>query len=143
MANNNRHSGTGATIALKPWQCPACTFENTSSSVVCDMCQSPRGLASAMLMTQLATEAAVSNAAATAVAHQMSAAAAADASRLESKLMENLRRIEETEARTKWENIIQYCKEVSDTLFTVKSSNQTTQIPMVCLRATGLLNLKL
>lgn len=67
-------------------------------------------------MTQLATEAAVSNAAATAVAHQMSsaqlAAAAVDASRLESKLMENLRRIEETEARTKWENIIQYCKEV-------------------------------
>lgn len=69
-----------------------------------------------MLMTQLATEAAVNNAAATAVAHQMSsaqlAAAAVDASRLESKLMENLRRIEETEARTKWENIIQYCKEV-------------------------------
>lgn len=80
------------------------------------MCQSPRGLASAMLMTQLATEAAVNNAAATAVAHQMSsaqlAAAAVDASRLESKLMENLRRIEEKEARTKWENIIQYCKEV-------------------------------
>lgn len=27
--------------------------------------------------------------------------------------MENLRKIEESEARTKWENIIQYCKEVS------------------------------
>lgn len=35
-----------------------------------------------------------------------------DVSRKESKLMENLRKIEESEARTKWENIIQYCKEV-------------------------------
>lgn len=116
VANNNRSAAAPPAAPLKPWQCPACTFKNSSASVLCDMCQSPRGLASAMLMTQLATEAAVNNAAATAVAHQMSsaqlAAAAADASRLESKLMENLRRIEETEARTKWENIIQYCKEV-------------------------------
>lgn len=36
-----------------------------------------------------------------------------DVSRKESKLMENLRKIEESEARTKWENIIQYCKEVN------------------------------
>lgn len=36
-----------------------------------------------------------------------------DLSRKESKLMENLRRKEESEARTKWENITQYCKDVS------------------------------
>lgn len=35
-----------------------------------------------------------------------------EALRQESMLMENLRRSEESEARTKWENIIQYCKEV-------------------------------
>jgi calpain-15 len=32
-------------------------------------------------------------------------------SRHESKLMENLRQQEESEALTKWENVIQYCKE--------------------------------
>lgn len=35
-----------------------------------------------------------------------------EAMRKESMLMESLRRTEESEARTKWENIIQYCKEV-------------------------------
>lgn len=39
-----------------------------------------------------------------------------DLSRKESKLMENLRRKEESEARTKWENITQYCKDVSSPL---------------------------
>lgn len=34
-----------------------------------------------------------------------------DASQMESKLMENLRQIEENEARNKWEHIIQYCRE--------------------------------
>lgn len=45
-------------------------------------------------------------------ANAMTANQVMDVSRKESKLMENLRKIEESEARTKWENIIQYCKEV-------------------------------
>lgn len=59
-----------------------------------------------MLTSQHATE--VASAAATTIGSISSV----DVSRKESKLMENLRRIEENEARTKWENIIQYCKEV-------------------------------
>lgn len=92
----NRHSSTGATI-IKTWQCPACTYENSSASVVCDICQSPRGLANTK-----------PNETSTPPAPNV-----IDMNRQESKLMENLRKIEESEARTKWENIIQYCREVS------------------------------
>lgn len=45
---NHRHSvgpNTTATIPVKVWHCPACTYENSSASVVCDICSSPRGLA--------------------------------------------------------------------------------------------------
>lgn len=184
---------------MRTWQCPTCTYENSSSSVVCDMCQSSRGLAGAMLMQQHAiSEAALNGASggltgaqcvqnmvsATTTASTLSAAAAVasanaisatqaalnvgiagggiaggsgmgggsgcsgsggasvggfsamssaamgsmngytvpgiatmqrttEALRKESKLMENLRRYEESVARIKWENIIHYCKEVS------------------------------
>lgn len=72
---------------------------------MCDICSSPRGLANSLKS-----------------AGDLSACGSAtstdgdkpfDLSRKESKLMENLRKIEESEARTKWENIIQYCKEVN------------------------------
>lgn len=59
-----------------------------------------------MLISQNATEVASAAVAST------GSISSVDISRKESKLMENLRRIEENEARTKWENIIQYCKEV-------------------------------
>lgn len=100
---NNRHSSgasaaVAAAAALKTWQCPACTYENSSASVVCDICSSPRGL-----VTSMTTDGGTSTGV---------AASIVDASRKESKLMEYLRKIEESEARTKWENIIQYCKEV-------------------------------
>lgn len=92
----NRHSSTGATI-IKTWQCPACTYENCAASVVCDICQSPRGLANTKSNETAAPP----------------TTTVLDMNRQESKLMENLRKIEESEARTKWENIIQYCREVS------------------------------
>lgn len=71
----------------KTWQCPACTFENSSASVVCDICSSHRKLTNEPNVLPK------------------------EINRQESKLMENLRKIEESEALTKWENIIQYCKE--------------------------------
>lgn len=105
---NHRHSvgpNTTATIPVKVWHCPACTYENSSASVVCDICSSPRGLANSSKssndMSALRYEGTVTS------------EKSVDLSRKESKLMENLRRKEESEARTKWENITQYCKDVS------------------------------
>lgn len=105
---NHRHSvgpNTTATIPVKVWHCPACTYENSSASVVCDICSSPRGLANSSKssndMSALRYEGTVTS------------DNSVDLSRKESKLMENLRRKEESEARTKWENITQYCKDVS------------------------------
>ncbi|XP_055303942.1 calpain-D-like [Sitodiplosis mosellana] len=108
---NHRHSvgpNTTATIPVKVWHCPACTYENNSASVVCDICSSPRGLANSSKssndMSSLRYEGTI-----TSEHHSV------DLSRKESKLMENLRRKEEGEARTKWENIIQYCKDNLET----------------------------
>lgn len=105
---NHRHSvgpNTTATIPVKIWHCPACTYENSSASVVCEICSSPRGLANSSKssndMSALRYEGTVTS------------ENSVDLSRKESKLMENLRRKEEGEARTKWENITQYCKDVS------------------------------
>ncbi|XP_067638537.1 calpain-D isoform X2 [Eurosta solidaginis] len=80
------------TTLSKMWQCPACTYENCSASVVCDMCSSPRGLANGLIEVtpRLAGKIDI---------------------RQESKLMENLRQNEEKEALNKWENIIQYCSD--------------------------------
>lgn len=110
--NINRQS-SGATI-IKMWQCPACTYENSSASVVCDICSSPRGLASGGCFSiepslQSGGVAGSSNGGSVGGG---TGSSFNDFSRKESKLMENLRRTEESEARTKWENIIQYCKEV-------------------------------
>lgn len=79
----------------KIWQCPACTFENSSASVVCEICSSHR-------------KAAVTSSEGPPVILNVPGL---EDSRHESKLMENLRQQEESEALTKWENIIQYCKE--------------------------------
>lgn len=102
----NRHSthssGAGtptSTTIVKVWHCPACTYENSSASVVCDICSSPRGLANNSKSSNDINFATTDE-------------SNSDLSRQESKLMENLRKIEESEARNKWENIIQYCKEV-------------------------------
>lgn len=45
--DRNRFSMIGSSnvpVAAKTWQCPACTFENSMASVVCDICSSNRGL---------------------------------------------------------------------------------------------------
>ncbi|KAH8400026.1 hypothetical protein KR215_005469 [Drosophila sulfurigaster] len=82
---------------VKKWQCPACTYENCAASVVCEICSSSRGLVNAVLSDALARKSMrVTN---------------LSEFRQESKLMENLRQLEETEALTKWQNIIQYCRD--------------------------------
>lgn len=81
-------------LAPKTWQCPACTYENSTASVVCDICSSHR---------RAVTEAPI-----------IGPSIRLEDSRHESKLMENLRQQEESEALMKWQNIIQYCKENSE-----------------------------
>ncbi|KMZ10921.1 calpain-D isoform X3 [Drosophila simulans] len=88
----------GASTSSKKWQCPACTYDNCAASVVCDICSSPRGLASAVLGEALGRK-------------SVRVALTPADIRQESKLMENLRQLEETEALTKWQNIIQYCRD--------------------------------
>lgn len=78
-------------LVPKTWQCPACTYENSTASVVCDICSSHR---------RAVTE-----------APTVSLNIRLEDSRHESKLMENLRQQEQAEALTKWENITEYCKE--------------------------------
>nr|XP_036676237.1 calpain-D isoform X2 [Drosophila suzukii] len=94
-------AGAGANSSSKKWQCPACTYDNCAASVVCDICSSPRGLASAVLGEALARK-------------SIRVALTQADIRQESKLMENLRQLEETEALTKWQNIIQYCRDNSE-----------------------------
>ncbi|XP_017048048.1 calpain-D isoform X1 [Drosophila ficusphila] len=93
--------GAGVGSSAKKWQCPACTYDNCAASVVCEICSSPRGLASAVLGEALARK-------------SIRVALTPADIRQESKLMENLRQLEETEALTKWQNIIQYCRDNSE-----------------------------
>ncbi|XP_055621619.1 calpain-D isoform X2 [Toxorhynchites rutilus septentrionalis] len=87
--NTNATSDLGG----KTWQCPACTFENSCASVVCDICSSHR-MINKCAQQQIGKKSTV-------LKH-------------ESKLMENLRQTEESDALSKWINIIQYCKENND-----------------------------
>lgn len=89
----------------KVWHCPACTYENSLASVICEICSSPRGLANNLKISNNLSNFISSS--------SVEPGDASEWNRQESKLMENLRKIEETEARNKWENIIQYCKDVS------------------------------
>lgn len=98
-SSSSSSSSVAATPVLKTWHCPACTFENSSASVVCEICSSHRKL-------NMTTE--------TSFTGGPMGALDPDMSRHESKLMENLRQMEESEALSKWENIIQYCKENSE-----------------------------
>ncbi|XP_058838009.1 calpain-D isoform X2 [Topomyia yanbarensis] len=77
-----------STQTEKIWYCPTCTFENLSASVVCDMCSSQR-----LINKGTTTPNNFKN------------------NRCESKLMENLKQIEDSDSLTTWVNIIQYCKE--------------------------------
>ncbi|XP_034124051.1 calpain-D isoform X3 [Drosophila guanche] len=95
-AYNIQQQGAPAAAGAKKWQCPACTYENCAASVVCDICSSPRGLVNAVIGDALSRK---------------SIRVALTDIRQESKLMENLRQLEETEALTKWQNIIQYCRD--------------------------------
>lgn len=86
---------------------------------MCDICSSPRGLANNSKSSNDINFATTDD-------------ATGDLSRQESKLMENLRKIEESEARNKWENIIQYCKEVI--MYALRISFETLSLTPILSR---------
>lgn len=77
-------------VTPKTWVCPACTFVNTSASVVCDICSSNRRVLAELVANSSRDE---------------------GESKHDSKLMENIRQQESSGTSAKWENIKQYCKE--------------------------------
>ena len=101
-ANDKRHSkGKDSTNAQ--WQCKLCTYENKSTNVNCEMCQSSKSLS---LMSGDRPR-----------PYHEPSSATLRIQRQESVVMENLRQIEEREALEKWERIVRYCKEVKCFLF--------------------------
>ncbi|XP_046394157.1 calpain-D-like isoform X2 [Ischnura elegans] len=113
-----------STASISPassWHCVVCTFENRTSSVSCDMCQSSRGArAPGIVLTPGAisgAEGGVAGHAMPSVVPSMQAMGGAAVPpqpgviKQESELMEDLRNIEEREALEKWERIVQYCRE--------------------------------
>ncbi|XP_064481462.1 calpain-D-like [Ornithodoros turicata] len=71
------------------WECPSCTFLNEGPHAACKMCCTSRSLVS------LRPEASRPKGA---------------SGKGESELMEDLRRIEESEARERWDHIVSFCK---------------------------------
>lgn len=86
--------------ARTEWECSACTFINPISRYSCDICSQDRSVLT------LRPDTASKNRHMTYRSNSYSGTL----SRGESELMEDLRRIEENEARTSWESIVKFCK---------------------------------
>ncbi|XP_050452256.1 calpain-D-like isoform X1 [Cataglyphis hispanica] len=99
-AADKRHSRTRDSSHAQ-WQCKLCTYENKSSTVVCEMCQSSKSL------SQVSGDRGISGL-------LESGTSTLRIQRQESVVMENLRQLEEREALEKWERIVRYCKETNE-----------------------------
>uniref|UniRef100_T1L551 Calpain catalytic domain-containing protein n=2 Tax=Tetranychus urticae TaxID=32264 RepID=T1L551_TETUR len=81
------------------WECSACTYINPVSRYSCEMCQQARSVLTmrpdTVSRSRTSTYRSVNN----------------TLCRGESELMEDLRMIEEGEARDRWENIVRFCKQ--------------------------------
>lgn len=88
----------------RSWICDECTFENSVESPCCEMCQSSRPICingSAVWTDTFSKH--LSDSDNTSIVLQ---------TKQQSELMEQLRQNEEEEALIKWQQIVQYCKEV-------------------------------
>ncbi|XP_020283731.1 calpain-D-like [Pseudomyrmex gracilis] len=99
-ANDKRHSKTRDSSNAQ-WQCKLCTYENKSTTAVCEMCQSSK------LLSQISGDRGISRL-------LESGTSTLRIQRQESVVMENLRQLEEREALEKWERIVRYCKETNE-----------------------------
>lgn len=85
---------------LPKWfKCSVCTYENGPGRKTCEMCDS--NLKEARMKTPIPT-----------LLESRPGSTTSMGSRHESELMEQLRKVEESAARDKWRNIVQFCKEV-------------------------------
>ncbi|KAI1286999.1 Calpain-D [Halotydeus destructor] len=82
------------------WQCSACTFSNPYSKYSCEMCHQARSVLT------LRPDTAGSNRQVAGSRYSTGTLAQG-----ESELMDDLRQVEENEARINWENIIKFCRE--------------------------------
>lgn len=92
------------TAEKKTWICDECTFENSVESPSCEMCQSSRTICSDVYFSTDTFSKRLSDHDNTSIVLQ---------TKQQSELMEHLRQNEEQEALIKWQQIVQYCKEVS------------------------------
>lgn len=93
------------TVERKTWTCDECTFENSVESPSCEMCQSSRTICGDVFTFSTDTFSKhLSDNDNTSIVLQ---------TKQQSELMEHLRQNEEQEALIKWQQIVQYCKEVS------------------------------
>ncbi|KYN08067.1 PREDICTED: calpain-D-like [Cyphomyrmex costatus] len=107
--NSVRRNGSSAAAGDKrqprtshiQWQCKLCTYENKSTTVICEMCQSSKSL------SQISGDRGIPRL-------LESATSTLRIQRQESVVMENLRQLEERDALQKWERIVRYCKETNE-----------------------------
>lgn len=99
-AGDKRHSRTRDPSQTQ-WQCKVCTYENKSTTVICEMCQSSKSL------SQVSGDRGVPRL-------LESGTSTLRIQRQESVVMENLRQLEERDALEKWERIVRYCKETNE-----------------------------
>ncbi len=106
-------------------RCHLCTFENSVGSKKCEMCGHSLGKESTgsgggskkpsvpeVNLAAAAASAAASVASNGVLVNSRPSSTTSMGSRHESELMEQLRKVEESAARDKWRNIVQFCKEV-------------------------------
>ncbi|KAK3928674.1 Calpain-D [Frankliniella fusca] len=106
------------------WQCSVCTYENSVTSVACDMCHSSRCLSSSSITTITSGSSSTFVGTVTSPAVVMprdvmnlgstllgGTSGTNTIVRHQSELMDDLRRIEEKEALDKWQHIVCYCTE--------------------------------
>ncbi|XP_024886927.1 calpain-D-like [Temnothorax curvispinosus] len=97
---DKRHSRTRDPSHTQ-WQCKLCTYENKSTTVICEMCQSSK------LLSQVSGDRGIPRL-------LESGTSTLRIQRQESVVMENLRQLEERDALEKWERIVRYCKETNE-----------------------------
>ena len=127
-------NGGGGTMNAKSWTCPKCTLKNPIAAQKCRVCETSRGKIPRKIKCSACTyensagakkcemcnsamntqKVVVNNPQPPPIQHETTRPGSTTSmgSRHESELMEQLRKVEESAAKDKWRNIVQFCKEV-------------------------------
>ena len=93
-------------------KCAACTYENSGGAKKCEMCNSAMHTTQKAVPPTPPTPAPTPAPTPTPQIETRPGSVTSMGSRHESELMEQLRKVEESAAKDKWRNIVQFCKEV-------------------------------